>query len=789
MLQHIISEPLALRHRTGNRFRFAVNLNFSDVICEFINSLPGVKKFRFNSLSSSLVVEFSSDLDFECWLSTSNEKLTILALTKSSSALSSLALSSSELPPLIADGTQAEIAAAISSEKFDLLPARLKLPLLALVTTTLALPLELPFFPLLLLVLLAGGRCFDRARSSLWDRRKLNVDVLDALAVVLHSIEGFLFGPALMLSMIEGGESIRDATARIAHSSTRSLKTDLETQVNIRRADISMLICIADIEFGDVVLLFAGDQVPIDGIVLLGQSSLDVRSLTGESVPRFVEPGDDVLASSLVLEGSIEVSTTAVGQYTKAGQIAKLLEAAPVCDSRVGNYAAKVADQFVLPTLALSALSFSLFGSLSQAASLLMLDLGTGLRVSVPTSILASLNRAASNGILIRSGRALEALAEVDVIVFDKTGTLTTGDPELLHIEVLDNSYSQNDLLQLAASAEQGLKHPIAIAICNAAKSKKISLLTVSDWRCEIGRGVSASQSGRKLLVGNRRLLREEGIDPPPFSSDSSLRVATEIVIAVDSRLAGVIYLADSLRSDSKELLRLLGEKGISCHILTGDSEAVALQVGQQLGLSRSQIHAEALPDVKADVVRRLKAEGHRVAFVGDGLNDSAALAYADVAVSFCHGSDIAKETAEIILSGGNIIQLLEAYELSKFSFSIVKQNIAIVAVPNLTALVIGVLLPIPPIFAILINNGSCILAALNALRPLAHKPNITLPKPEIQDLELKQLAARLGTTSQKIVAKRSKADFANWSASNDPQQYSWRYETKLKLFRVSSDF
>ena len=789
MLQQIIFEPLVLRHRIGLRYRFAVDLNCVDVVSDFINSLTSIKKCRFNSLSASLIIEFSPDFDFDSWLSSSNKKLTILALSNSSSTLSSFTLSDSELPPLIADGTQAEIAAALSSEKFDLLPTRLKLPLLALVTTTLALPLELPFFPVLLLVLLAGGRCFDRARSSLWGRRKLNVDVLDALAVVLHSIEGFLFGPALMLSMIEGGESIRDATARIAHSSTRSLKTDLETEVNVRRDDISILICIAEIEIGDVVLLFAGDQVPIDGIVLLGQSSLDVRSLTGESVPRFVEPGDDVLASSLVLEGSIEVSTTAVGQFTKAGQIAKLLEAAPVCDSRVGNYAAKVADQFVLPTLALSALSFGLFGSLSQAASLLMLDLGTGLRVSVPTSILASLNRAASNGILIRSGRALEALAEIDVVVFDKTGTLTTGDPELLHIEVLDSFYSQNDLLQLAASAEQGLNHPIAIAISNAAKSKKIALLTVDDWSCEIGRGVCASQSGRKLLVGNRRLLRDEGIDPPPFSFDSSLRVATEVIIAVDSRLAGVIYLADSLRSDSKELLRLLGEKGISCHILTGDSEAVALQVGQQLGLSRSQIHAEALPDVKADVVRRLKAEGHRVAFVGDGLNDSAALAYADVAVSFCHGSDIAKETAEIVLSGGNIIQLLEAYELSKFSFSIVKQNIAIVAVPNLTALVIGVLLPIPPIFAILINNGSCILAALNALRPLAHKPNITLPKPEIQDLELKQLAARLGTTSQKIVAKRSMADFANWSAKNDPQQYSWRYETKSKLFKVSSDF
>ncbi len=184
MLQQIIFEPLVLRHRIGRRCRFAVDLSCCDVIYDFINSLPGIKKFRFNSLSASLIIEFSPDVDFDSWLSSSNKKLTILALSNSSSTLSSFTLSDSELPPLIADGTQAEIAAALSSEKFDLLPTRLKLPLLALVTTTLALPLELPFFPVLLLVLLAGGRCFDRARSSLWGRRKLNVDVLDALAVV-----------------------------------------------------------------------------------------------------------------------------------------------------------------------------------------------------------------------------------------------------------------------------------------------------------------------------------------------------------------------------------------------------------------------------------------------------------------------------------------------------------------------------------------------------------------------------------------------------------------------------
>jgi soluble P-type ATPase len=274
-------------------------------------------------------------------------------------------------------------------------------------------------------------------------------------------------------------------------------------------------------------------------------------------------------------------------------------------------------------------------------------------------------------------------------------------------------------------------------------------------------------------------------------------------MVAVDGRLAGVLYVADQLRPDSIELLEALKQRGISSHLLTGDAEAVALQVGAQLGLSRSQIHAEALPDIKAEVVRRLKAEGHRVAFVGDGINDSAALAYADVAVSFRHGSDMARETAEIVLGGGQISQLLEAYELARFSFSVVRQNIALVAIPNLTALVIGVFLPIPALLAILINNGSCIVAALNALRPLRHgnvqanrpslaaaEPNNPAPTPPAptqsqQQLNLRELAQRLGVSSQQLVARRNRPDFSSWAAGQDPQQLAWRYEPLKRFFHL----
>ena len=811
---------LTLRHRYGQRFRFSIDPGSLNAVAALMATEPHVVGHRLSRWSLSLVVSLEEGVDPTAWAS----RLSAAANACGTGHPPALTASASNV---LLDDTQDEIAAALASSRLDLLPPRLRLPVLALAATVVAIPLELPLAPLLLLVLLAGGRCFSRASTSIIRHRHLNVDVLDALAVVLHSIEGFLFGPALMLTMIEGGESIRDATARIAHASARSLKADLNRQVSVRRGSALLTLHLSDVTAGDVVLVFAGDQVPVDGSVLLGKASLDMRSLTGESVPRYVEVSEEVLASSVLLEGYLEIVTTAVGDATRAGQISRLIQEAPVCDSRVGNYAAHVADRFVLPTLGLSAFTYALSGSLSQAASLLMLDLGTGLRVSVPTAILASLNRSAASGILIRSGHALEALAEVDVVVFDKTGTLTTGEPALLHIESLDARFDASRLLQLAASAEQGLNHPIALAITAAAERSQLPLLPVEDWQCEVGRGVRARQAGRQVLVGNRRLLLEEGLDPPALSRDPQLRVATPILVAMDSRVVGILYVADRLRPDSIALLQALRDRGIDSHLLTGDAEAVALQVGRELGLDRSRIHAEALPDLKAEVVRRLKAEGRRVAFVGDGLNDSAALAYADVAVSFRHGSDLARETADIVLCGERISQLLEAHELARYSFAVVRQNIAIVAIPNLTALVLGVLLPIPPLLAILINNGSCILAAVNSLRPLRYRftplpisEPTTTPAPAVvvssslavfppapaapqlaahrcdapvvnpaavrrtpASMTHGQLAQRLKVSSQMLVARRARADFAHWSAQQDPEHLAWHYDPREQRF------
>jgi len=712
--------------------------------------------------------------------------------------------------------------AGVGDDEEPFVPTRIVLPVASLGLALLAGPLALPPLAVAGFILVAAQLSFRRAWQGLREERKINVDFLDSLAVVLHSLDGFLVGPAMMITMIEGGEAVRDATQRIAHSANTDLLSSLQTDVRLLRNGEELIVPSSSLQAGDRIQLFAGDQIPVDGVIESGESSLDVVKLTGESVPREAGPGDEVLAGFILLEGSLIIETSAVGEATRIGQITSMIESAPVFDTRVGNYAGKIANRFVLPTLALAGLSLLLSaGNIAQAASLLMFDLGTGLRVSVPTAIMAALTKAGSQGLLIRSGRALEQLAEVDVVVFDKTGTLTQGHPSVVEVVLLGN-VDRDHLIQLAASAEQGLNHPVAKAVINHAADLRIGSLPCDYWDYRIGRGVSAEIGGHTVLVGNGRLLREEGLEPALASSDPRLATATPIYVAVDGVLEAVIYAADAIRPDSRQLIEELHRRGIQAHMLTGDVAAVAHAVAERLGLAPEEVHAEALPDQKADLVKALAQQGHKVAFVGDGINDSAALAYADVSISFASGSDLARETADIVLTNDKVSGLLVAQDLSRRTFELVKQNIGIVGVPNLSALLVGTFLPISPILAVMLNNGSSLVAAANAMRVLGFRAKDLPPanqkttaptasghqgSPQEADplepsspapahstrlpssshsveVSLVELSRRLSLTHQTITARRRRADFSSWVRSRDPDGQAWSYCSQTKLYR-----
>ena len=714
----------AVVHRSGRRVRLRLIPEFGhwQELQQHLSSLAGVRQARVNPLAGCCVVEFEPDgfLETHDWLP---------RLPADVAALEEAVAARGDAPAGASGGAGAGEDAA---EDESFVPSRIILPVSSLALALLAGPLSLPPLAVAGFILVASHLSFRRAWQGLRQERRINVDFLDALAVTLHSLEGFLTGPAMMITMIEGGEAVRDATQRLAYSASNDLLASLHTDVRLLVDGVEVTVASTSLSPGDRIVLFPGDQIPVDGRIASGEGLFDVVRLTGESVPRHAGVGEEVLAGSLLLEGHLVLETLAVGEATRVGQITAMIQSAPVYDTRVGNVAASVANRFVLPTLALAGLSLLISGgNIAQAASLLMFDLGTGLRVSVPTAIMAAITRGGSKGLLIRSGRSLEQLVEVDVVVFDKTGTLTQGHPSVQHVTLLQSGLDENAVLALAASAEQGLSHPVAEAIVSHAAALGLPLQACQEWSYQIGHGVVARIADRAVLVGNAKLLRGEGVELPELQPDAGLETATPVYVAVDAEVVAVIHAADALRPDSGALVAELHRRGIQAHMLTGDVAPVAHAVARRLGLSPEEVHAEALPDDKARLVQELSARGHRVAFVGDGINDSAALAFADVSVSFASGSDLARETADIVLTNDRVSDLAVAMDLAHRTFALVRQNIGIVGVPNLSALVLGTVLPVSPIAAVLLNNGSCLVAVANALRVMGFQARPLRPAGE----------------------------------------------------------
>ena len=384
------------------------------------------------------------------------------------------------------------------------------------------------------------------------------------------------------------------------------------------------------------------------------------------------------------------------------------------------NYAAQLADKAILPALFFSTGVLLTTGSMARAASILTLDFMTGIRVSVPTTVLASMTAAARHGILIRSGRSLEKLAEVDTVVFDKTGTLTQGDVVVAGIATVSPDATTTRVLELAAAAEQRLTHPVASAVVRYAGERGVRKLQRGEWEYKVGLGVRAEIDGEKVLVGSARFINKEGISLEPLRTrHPDLQGASLIYVASKDRLLGVIEYTDPLRPESQSVIKQLQHQGVEIHILTGDHHHRALAVAKDLEISENNIHAEAFPEQKATIVRQLHELGKTVAFVGDGINDSAALAYADVSISFGDGSDVARETADVVLIENNLSSLVKAIALAKQTQQLIQQNTRLAVIPNVAALYFATTVGLHPLLATLVHNGSAIAAGINGLRPL----------------------------------------------------------------------
>ncbi|GAX37859.1 heavy metal translocating P-type ATPase [Nodularia sp. NIES-3585] len=691
--------------------RLRYDADYAEVLQRLLKSDPLVISVRVKSAAASLVVIYKSSAVTD---------------TKMRSRLSCLMLAASEAGMVNTDSPQPSTALA----KTDSWPG-MQFSVAATGLAVLGGPLGLPIPPMMVVgsIAIATFPVFQRALSGITTQGKLNIDFLDLIAIAITTFQGRFLTPALMLSLIEIGENIRDRTARSSQIQTLDLLNSLGQFVWVEREGEKLQIPTQDVQPGDIVIVYPGEQVPIDGKIIRGKALFDEQKLTGESIPVLKSQGQAVFASTLVREGRVYILAERVGNHTRAGQSIKLIQAAPVHDTRMENQAIKIAEQAVMPTLLLGGAVFAATRNPARVASVLTLDLCTGIRVSIPTSVLAALSYAARQGILIRSGRALEQLAAVDTIVFDKTGTLTKGEVTVIDVESRNPDVSNLRVLALAAAAEQRLTHPVAEAIIRYAQAQEVEIPSRSQWNYELGLGVKAEIDGEIVYVGSDRFLRQQGINMESLNEQQK-SANSVIYVASSGQLQGIIQYSDVLRPESRDVINsLLTVEGVEVHMLTGDNRETAHTVAGDLGISPTHTHAEAFPEEKAAIVSQLHKQGKTVAFVGDGINDSPALAYADVSVSFGDGSEIARETADVVLMQNDLHSLLQAIAIARHTKQLIQQNTNIVVMPNLAAMAIAVLFGLNPLAATVINNGSTIIAGVNGLRPML-KPatNQSLP-------------------------------------------------------------
>lgn len=576
----------------------------------------------------------------------------------------------------------------------------------------------------ILLIVLTGIPIWRRAISTLALERRLNVDFLDGLALAIALMRREPRTAALMALMVHLGDVVRELTARQSRGHIRQLMDFQTVQARRLKPDGSFtLIPAQDLRAQQMALMLAGDLVPADGVICSGQAAVDQRHITGESVPAMRCVGDTVFAGSSIVEGSITVQITEVGANTTVAKIVQTIESAPVGETRIQNYAERFADRLVAPLLGVNSAMLALTGNVDRFMSMAIVDYGTGIRVAAPTSILASMTRAARQGILIKSGHHLEQLATLQGIAFDKTGTLTCGQLTVLEVKSFQSQLSTDRILQLAAAAETQLRHPVAYALVRHAESSRgLTLPPCDDVQFSIGMGVSAMIGGHRIHVGSARFLRSLGIairKANKFLEQAEKHGNIVLLIALDNSLIGAVSCSDAPRPEARAVVQGLHARGVQ-HIvmLSGDREGVARRVAQQVGITT--VYSEILPQDKAEIVRSLRLQYGPFAMVGDGVNDSPALAQADVGIALVDGADIARAAADVVLMEEGLHLLLPAIDICRDGMALVQQNFRLIAGANTLALALAV--PhglMSPMACTLISNGSGLLATLNAMRPL----------------------------------------------------------------------
>ena len=615
-------------------------------------------------------------------------------------------------------------------------------------------------FLLLLPILIANHKYFKNGFKTLWHRSP-NMDSLIAIgagAAILYGIFaiyriGYAMGHGDMmvvhqyahdlyfesagtiLTLITIGKYLETKSkGKTSEAITKLLNLAPKT-VTVVRDGVEQVVDAADVEKGEIFLVKPGESVAVDGIVLEGKSSFDESAITGESIPVPKQEGDTIVSASINKSGLIRAKATKVGEDTTIAQIIRLVEEASSSKAPIAKMADKIAGVFVPAVITIALITGVIWlisgatfeFAMSTAIAVLVISCPCALGLATPVAIMVGTGKGAENGILIKSGDALETAHQIDTVVLDKTGTITQGKPVVTDIIcAAGKNADKTQLLQIAGSLEKGSEHPLAEAIVNYCVTNNISLEKVTDFNALFGKGIEGTVSGTHYYAGNEKMMEEKGISLSTEQKNQIRELAkqgrTPLLFADKKQFLGIVAVADVVKPTSKEAVQKFRDYGIHVIMLTGDNEVTAQAIKEQVGID--EVIAGVLPTQKEEKISALKQAGHKVAMIGDGVNDAPALASADVGIAIGAGTDVAIESADIVLMKNDLLDAVGAVKLSKAVIRNIKENLFWAFFYNSIGipLAAGVLYPLfqiklNPMFGAAAMSLSSVCVVSNALR------------------------------------------------------------------------